>query len=100
MGHESCGAVTAAVQAIAGTGESEPRFIQALIAAIEPGLKDLPDQLTGDDRISAAVEANVRWSMTQLTTLPEGEPVIDNGMIHLVGAVYDIATGTVRFLDH
>jgi hypothetical protein len=38
--------------------------------------------------------------MTQLTTLPEGEPVIDNGMIHLVGAVYDIATGTVRFLDH
>ena len=38
MGHESCGAVTAAVDALEGRGQ-EPRFIAALIAAIEPGLK-------------------------------------------------------------
>ncbi len=38
MGHESCGAVTAAVDALEGRG-TEPRFIAALVAAIEPGLK-------------------------------------------------------------
>ena len=41
MGHESCGAVTAAVDALEGRGK-EPRFIAALVAAIEPGLKGLP----------------------------------------------------------
>ena len=70
MGHESCGAVTAAVDALAGRG-NEPRFIAALVAAIEPGLKDLPADLEGADRVHAAVEANVRWSMRQLAALPE-----------------------------
>ena len=72
MGHESCGAVTAAVDALEGRGK-EPRFIAALVAAIEPGLKDLPDDLTGADRVHAAVEANVRWSMRQLAAIPEGK---------------------------
>ena len=41
MGHEGCGAVTAAVDALEGGG-TEPRFIAALVAAIEPGLAHLP----------------------------------------------------------
>ena len=72
MGHESCGAVTAAVDALDGRGH-EPRLIAALVAAIEPGLKDLPAELTGADRVHAAVEANVRWSMRQLAAIPEGQ---------------------------
>ena len=97
MGHESCGAVTAAVDALAGRGH-EPRLIAALIAAIEPGLKDLPDELTGEDRIHAAVEANVRWSMRQLAAIPEGQLVLKKEKVTLAGAVYDIATGKVNFL--
>ncbi len=72
MGHESCGAVTAAVDALEGRGK-EPRFIAALVAAIEPGLKGLPADLEGADRVHAAVEANVRWSMRQLAALPESQ---------------------------
>jgi len=98
MGHESCGAVTAAVDALDGRGK-EPRFIAALVAAIEPGLKGLPADLKGADRVHAAVEANVRWSMRQLAALPEGKLALKQKKSALVGAVYDIATGTVRFLD-
>ena len=97
MGHESCGAVTAAVDALDGRGH-EPRFIAALVAAIEPGLKDLPAELTGADRIHAAVEANVRWSMRQLAAIPEGQLALEKKTFALIGAVYDIATGKVHFL--
>ncbi len=98
MGHESCGAVTAAVDALEGRGK-EPRFIAALVAAIEPGLKGLPAELEGADRVHAAVEANVRWSMRQLGALPASQLALKRKKSALVGAVYDIAKGTVRFLD-
>ncbi len=97
MGHESCGAVTAAVDALAGRGH-EPRLIAALVAAIEPGLTDLPADLTGGDRVHAAVEANVRWSLRQLSAIPEGKLFLKQKKCTLIGAVYDIATGKVRFL--
>ncbi len=98
MGHECCGAVTAAVDALAGRG-AEPRFIAALVAAIEPGLKRLPAKLEGAERVHAAVEANVRWSMHQIEDVPEGKLAKKEKRAMLVGAVYDIATGMVRFLD-
>ena len=44
MGHEGCGAVTAAVESLAGRG-TEPKYIGALIARIEPGLANLPSTL-------------------------------------------------------
>ena len=97
MGHESCGAVTAAVDALEGRSK-EPRFIAALVAAIEPGLKDLPANLQGADRVHAAVEANVRWSMRQLATIVEGKRMLKSKKAVLVGAVYDITTGKVHFL--
>jgi carbonic anhydrase len=98
MGHESCGAVTAAVDAIAGLGH-EPEFIAALVAAIEPGLNGLPADLMGADRVHAAVEANVRFSMRQLAGIAQRKLAPSAKKTVLVGAVYDIATGTVRFLD-
>ena len=97
MGHESCGAVTAAVEALEGLGH-EPEFIAALVAAIEPGLKDLAADLKGTDRVHAAVEANVRWSMRQLAGVAERKLAKNAKKTLLVGAVYDIATGLVRFL--
>ena len=97
MGHESCGAVTAAVEVLEGLGH-EPEFIAVLVAAIEPGLKDLAAGLKGADRVHAAVEANVRWSMRQLAGVAERKLAKNAKKTVLVGAVYDIATGIVRFL--
>jgi carbonic anhydrase len=98
MGHEGCGAVTAAVESIAGRG-TEPKFINALIERIEPGLARLPAALEGADRVSAAVEANVRWSMKQLASISQGKERLVNNAETLAGAVYELETGRVRFLD-
>jgi carbonic anhydrase len=98
MGHESCGAVTAAVNALAGRS-NEPRLIAALVAAIEPGLTDLSADLTGAERIHAAVEANVRWTMRQLAAIPKAELALKKQRFTVIGAVYDIAAGKVNFLE-
>lgn len=98
MGHEECGAVTAAVESIDGKAR-EPKYIEALVKLIEPGLTKLPRNLNKEARISAAVEANVRWSMKQLAELPEGRRALEKREITLAGAVYELGTGSVRFLS-
>ncbi len=98
MGHEGCGAVTAAIEALEGRG-TEPKYIKSLLDRIHPGLTKLPDSLDGKDRVHAAVEANVRWTMKQLREIPEAKPLLERKAIILVGAVYELNTGVVRFLN-
>jgi carbonic anhydrase len=98
MGHEECGAVTAAVDDILKK-DHEPSHIEALLQLIEPGLSRLDMKQERSALIRAAVEANVRWSMQQLLALPEGQRAIKEGRVTLVGAVYELATGKVRFLE-
>jgi carbonic anhydrase len=97
MGHESCGAVTAAVESLAGRG-TEPKYISALIERIKPGLAKLPASLEGADLIHAAVEANVRWTLRQLASISGGERALKSKSVTLAGAVYELHTGKVRFL--
>ncbi len=98
MGHEGCGAVTAAIDSIDGKG-AEPKFIAELLAHITPGLHDLDPKLEGDIRVNAGVEANVRASMRRLAAIPEGRKFLENKDFRLVGSVYELGTGRVRFLD-
>ncbi len=98
MGHEECGAVTAAVDALSGNAP-QPRYIQSLVRHIEPAVRRLDANLQGDARLSAAVEANVRWSAEQLYRLPEAEQFRKDNVVKMVSGVYDLKTGTVRFLD-
>jgi carbonic anhydrase len=47
----------------------------------------------------AAVEANVRWSMQQPFDTPEGRARMEEGVLQLVGGVYELTTGPLRFLS-
>ncbi len=98
LGHESCGAVTAAADALLGQSK-QPEHIESLLKMITPGLKQLDRKLPREKLISAAVEANVRWSMHQVAHCPEAGKAIDEKRAILVGAVYDLETGRVRVLD-
>ncbi|MCC7419675.1 MAG: carbonic anhydrase [Planctomycetaceae bacterium] len=98
MGHESCGAVTAAVDALLGKLD-EPEHIAALVRMITPGLTNLDRKKSRNALITAAVEANVLWSMRQLARMPEAQKHLREKRIALVGAVYDLDSGTVRFVE-
>ncbi len=97
LGHDGCGAVGAALAA-KRSGAQEPARIALLLDAILPGLRDLPDGLAPEAEIREAVEANVRWSMRQVLETPEGKARTAEGTMKLVGAVYELTNGRVRFL--
>lgn len=98
MGHEGCGAVTAALEAIDGRS-NEQKYIAQLLRHIVPGLNDLSPNLNGPQRISAAVEANVRRSVALLKQIPEALAALEQDAFRLAPAIYELATGRVRFLE-
>ena len=97
LGHEGCGAVKAALESKLYDVQHASR-IQILVDNIVPGLRDLDASAADEDRLAQAVEANVRWSMRQLQHSPEGSCALQDGRAKLAGAVYEIASGRVRFL--
>ena len=98
LGHEGCGAVQAALAA-KFRGARERSRIERLLENITPGLEDVSPDASEQDQLKAGVEANVRWSMRQIIETPEAQARAAEGVMKLVGAVYELTTGRVRFLS-
>jgi len=98
MGHEGCGAVQAAV-AWQFEGTRHKSRIELLLENILPALENLDPGLPPEALMKAAVEANVRWTIRTILDSPEAKARAKGDEIRVVGAVYDIATGVVRFLE-
>lgn len=99
MGHEGCGAVSAAL-ASSLHGARQKSRIEVLLQNILPALDDLDPTLAEAERLSAAVEANVRWTVSRLRETPEVKAKRAGGSpMRLIGAVYEPRTGRVRFLE-
>ena len=97
MGHQGCGAVTAALQEMAKPSK-EPPGLKALLRLIEPGLPKDILKVKAEERVNVGVEANVRWSLKQLASMPETKDLIAARRVTVAGAVYELTTGQVRFL--
>ena len=97
MGHAGCGAVEAALNTL-HQGRRERARIALLLERILPGLRGIDTTLPAKAKMRAAVEANVRWSMQQVLDTPEARARQAEGVLKLVGAVYELTTGRVRFL--
>jgi carbonic anhydrase len=70
-----------------------------LLKNILPALKGLNAKQPARALLRSAVEANVRYTIRQLLKTPEARARLREGRFRLVGAVYDLETGRVRFLD-
>jgi len=97
LGHSNCGAVKAAV-----AGAQLPGSLGEVMAAIAPAVaaarRAHPD-LTGDALLAAAVEANVWHSIETLFARSEiVRHLVATGRLRVVGAVYDLGSGEVRWL--
>ncbi len=98
LGHEGCGAVQAALE-VKFRGGRERSRIEALLQNILPGLDGIDPSASPEEQLRAGVEANVRWTMHQIMETPEARARQAEGVLQLAGAVADIATGAVRFLE-
>jgi carbonic anhydrase len=93
MGHTKCGAVAAACKV-----PDVPGHIVTLINAIKPAAQLAKVQ--SGDHVENAVLINVAMQVEQLQNL---EPVLTKGVqsgdLKIIGAVYNLETGKVTFLD-
>jgi carbonic anhydrase len=98
MGHQSCGAVGAAVDYLDAQGAATGTHIDALIDAIRPAVRAAKDG--GDENL---VERSVRTNATMVAQqIRSSEPVLsDLGQAGVVvrPAYYDLATGEVSWLS-
>jgi carbonic anhydrase len=97
LGHTSCGAVNATVQALQD-GNKLPGSIAGLVSAMKPGIEPALRE-TGGDLTRRALEANVRYNVEALKTRsPILTPMIQRGELDVRGGIYDLATGRVAML--
>jgi carbonic anhydrase len=97
LGHEGCGAIAAAL----ATKYDKARFksrIQILVDSIIPALPNLSAKMSRAKRLSRAVESNVRHTVRVIEDSPEGQARRLEGRMKIIGAVYEIASGRVRWL--
>ena len=99
MGHESCGAVKAAIDGV------EMGNITAMLDKIEPAIEmtqnfDGEQSTSNNDYVTEVVNNNV---INTIAEMRENSPIIAelerNGEVVIAGAFYDLDTGRVTFLD-
>jgi carbonic anhydrase len=95
MGHEKCGAVKATIEAFKSNATAEAD-IQALVNGIRPAVEQVKDQ-TGD-MLDNAIKANIALTVNKLKRSPILTEAVEQGKVMIVGAQYDLDTGTVTLL--
>jgi carbonic anhydrase len=92
MGHQKCGAVTAALE-----GGEAHGHLPSLVNAIRPAVEQA-SKLQGD-RLDNAIKINVENVVNQLrTSQPVLAALVSKGQLRIVGAVYSLDTGRVEWL--
>jgi len=97
LGHENCGAVQTALD-VKFRNANVPSRIDLLLRDILPCLEGINGHANPEIQLAQAVEANVRWTMRQIAESPEGRARAIEGHYRLLGAIFQISSGRVRFL--
>jgi carbonic anhydrase len=102
LGHTQCGAVTAVTHAIEGKGGLLERNIPPLVDNIVPAIKRAKHrhkEVKGDAIIPYAIEENVWQAVDDLfMKSPSVRNLVKKGTTKVVGAIYDVGTGRVKWL--
>lgn len=93
LGHQSCGAVEAAIKAVKD-GATFPGHIPSLLRNLRPAVKAVLDQ--PGDMLANATKENVRLTVEHLKTAgPILNKGVENKTLKIVGGIYDLTTGKV-----
>ena len=99
MGHENCGAVRAAIDNV------ELGNITALLDRVQPAVAAMADypgdkSSSNPEYVHLVAKKNVLMTMQNIR---EKSPIVAEmetaGEVKIIGALYDLKTGTVEFLD-
>ena len=107
LGHSHCGAVTACVETLINPDQQFSPNLRSIVDRIRPSVYNLHEIYTANGQdidaqelINRGIKANVRMSVTQLKHGSRIlEDAVNNGILIIVGAVYDLDTGKVTFIE-
>ncbi|BEQ15538.1 carbonic anhydrase [Desulfoferula mesophila] len=102
MGHTKCGAVSAVSAQVQGTDLTLERNIPPLLSPIFPAVRtamhDHPEA-KGAALVPFAIEQNVSQAISDLFVMsPTARKMAGSGKVLVKGAIYDLASGKVRWL--
>jgi carbonic anhydrase len=97
LGHESCGAVDAAIKSIKD-GTTLPGHLPTLVSALTPAVNAVQGQ--PGDMLTNAIRRNVLLNVEQLkATAPIIKAFVDDKKVRIVGGVYALKSGRVELLS-
>jgi len=96
LGHQNCGAVTAAVKSL-DTHTDPTGDIGSIITAITPAVAVAVARQRPGDLLTNAVRANAERSRDQIMAAPTLKEALDSGAVKVVTAYYSLDEGTVEF---
>jgi carbonic anhydrase len=96
LGHQRCGAVSAAVAAI-GSGVMPPPHIASLVEALRPAVE--ASQGMPGDAVENAIATHIRLTVAALKASgPVLADAVEHGRLEIIGAEYQLASGHVGFM--
>ncbi|MEX1192762.1 MAG: carbonic anhydrase family protein [Brumimicrobium sp.] len=97
LGHSKCGAVTAACKNV------EMGNITALLSKVKPAIAKVSpsvDDITNPDAVQKVADENVMHAIDEIRNKSEVLAEMEkNGEIKILGGMYDIESGKVKFFD-
>jgi carbonic anhydrase len=101
LGHQSCGAVKAAVATVTEGAHQEgdiQNFVDPIVPVVEKAHRRSPDA-SENALTEQSIRANVQQSVDELSHRdPLLEHLVDKGELKIVGAEYHLESGKVELL--
>lgn len=99
LGHTSCGAVSAAVNAFEKKTEF-PGHIQTIVTAIMPSVRAAAADKHQGTLVEAATIENIKHNVGQLkNATPILSQAVDAGKVKVIGGLYKLQTGEVELIS-
>lgn len=102
MGHTECGAIKATLNHIEDPQAIESENIHDIVSRIRPHIFSITqiNGITDQEKITRAAKANVLASVNQLSHSSRMiEDLVQKKKIKIVGALLDLSTGQVEFME-
>ncbi|WP_302117982.1 bifunctional SulP family inorganic anion transporter/carbonic anhydrase [Allorhodopirellula heiligendammensis] len=110
LGHTRCGAVTSSVKLVSGGTDAMTatgcQHLQAIVDEIAPSMPSIGSQelneMPADDFeafVDSVAERNVQHTANQIVSRSDIiRSAVDEGRVKVIGAMYDVKSGSVKFL--
>lgn len=100
LGHENCGAIKTAIETYQDKSyDNLSENLQSIMNHIYPAIENTDS--TNEDFLNCAIKSNIDYQLEDLLNKDEYiASKVKDGEIAIIGAMYSLSTGKVKFFEH